>query len=158
MAEAQNQLGAMYHKGRLVPKDDKEAMRWYRLAATQGFAKSQYNIGVMYLNAQGVELDYVEGFKWSLLAAKQGHTTAQHNVAVAYEEGRGVKTDAVRALAWFDLAAQSTRTQKCILAENKLCSPSKNRDRLRKRLSKDEVVRAAQLVKVCQQTNYQQCD
>jgi TPR repeat protein len=158
MAEAQNTLGAIYHEGKLVPKDDREAMRWYRLAAAQGHARSQYNMGVMYLNAQGVELDFAEGFKWSLLAAKQGHTTAQHNVAVAYENGRGVQKDTVRALVWFDLAAQNATIQTCMLDKGKECSPSKNRNRLRKQLSKAELAEAVKLIQRCKETSYQQCD
>jgi TPR repeat protein len=38
----------MYDKGEGVPEDDKEAMKWYRLAAEQGYASAQSNLGVMY--------------------------------------------------------------------------------------------------------------
>ncbi len=37
-ASAQTNLGSMYENGRGVPQDDKEAVRWYRLAAVQGLA------------------------------------------------------------------------------------------------------------------------
>ena len=35
-------LGFMYHEGKGVPKDDVEAVRWFRLAAKQGSAKTQF--------------------------------------------------------------------------------------------------------------------
>ena len=44
----QYSLGDMYDEGRGVPKDDKEALKWYRLAANKGFAAAQYNLGSMY--------------------------------------------------------------------------------------------------------------
>ena len=37
-ADAQYNLGVMYEKGRGVPKDDKTAVKWYRLAAKQGMS------------------------------------------------------------------------------------------------------------------------
>ena len=41
-ARAQFALGSKYHYGRGVPEDRVEAVRWYRLAAEQGFAEAQY--------------------------------------------------------------------------------------------------------------------
>jgi hypothetical protein len=46
--DAQTNLGLMYQNGWGVPQDDKEAVRWYTLAAEQEHAKAQYNLGVMY--------------------------------------------------------------------------------------------------------------
>ena len=40
-AAAQFNLGVMYEKGQGVPQDDKTAVKWYRLAAEQGFARAQ---------------------------------------------------------------------------------------------------------------------
>ena len=37
-----------------VPQDYAEAVKWYRLAAEQGYARAQYNLGVMYDNGRGV--------------------------------------------------------------------------------------------------------
>ena len=38
---AQYNLGLMYNNGDGVPQDYKEAVKWYRLAAEQGYAKAQ---------------------------------------------------------------------------------------------------------------------
>ena len=40
-AAAQGNLGRMYANGEGVPEDDAEAVRWYRLAAEQGYAAAQ---------------------------------------------------------------------------------------------------------------------
>ena len=56
-ARAQYFLGLMYNEGKGVPKDQKEAFKWYRLAADQGDASAQYNLALMYGNGVGVPKD-----------------------------------------------------------------------------------------------------
>jgi uncharacterized protein len=80
-AVAQYNLGVMFAKGRGVPQDFQEAVKWYRLAAAQGNAQAQNNLGVAYTNAQGVAQDYQEALKWYRLAATQGYAQAQKNLA-----------------------------------------------------------------------------
>jgi TPR repeat protein len=36
-----------------------EALKWFRLAADQGFAVAQFDLGHMYVNGQAVPQDYV---------------------------------------------------------------------------------------------------
>ena len=45
---AQNNLGEMYANGQGVSKNEKEATKWTRLAASQGYALAQANLGTMY--------------------------------------------------------------------------------------------------------------
>ena len=47
----------MYANGEGVPQDAAEAVRWFRLAAEQGYASAQYNLGVMYANGRGILKD-----------------------------------------------------------------------------------------------------
>ena len=61
----------MYYTGKGVPQDDQEAVRWYRLAAEQGFAVAQYDLGLMYDTGEGVPQDYVQAHKWINLAASR---------------------------------------------------------------------------------------
>ena len=56
-AAAQFSLGLMYADGEGVPKDDAEAVRWYRLAAEQGNAAAQFSLGLMYADGEGVPKD-----------------------------------------------------------------------------------------------------
>jgi TPR repeat protein len=79
VAEAQNDLGAMYHQGQGVPQDYAEAMKWFRKAAEQGQADAQSNLGVMYVAGQGVPQDYVQAYLWFILAAAQGNENAAKN-------------------------------------------------------------------------------
>ena len=69
-----------YDNGQGVPQDYKTAVKWYRLAAKQGYALAQTNLGVMYANGQGVPQDYKTAVKWYTLAAEQGYTRAQTNL------------------------------------------------------------------------------
>ena len=54
-----------------VLKDEAEAVRWYRLAATQGVATAQFRVGVMYTEGRGVLKDEGEAARWFRLAAEQ---------------------------------------------------------------------------------------
>ena len=63
----------MYDVGEGVPQDDKEAVRWYTLAAEQEHAKAQYNLGVMYAFGNGVMKDYVYAHIWGNIASMNGN-------------------------------------------------------------------------------------
>jgi TPR repeat protein len=52
-----------------VPKNDVEAVKWWRRAAEQGLAEAQYILGAMYVEGKMLPQDYVEGYKWLNLAA-----------------------------------------------------------------------------------------
>ena len=47
-------------------------MKWYKLAAKQGYPKAQYNLGVMYVQGHGVPKDVVYAYMWAYLAAGNG--------------------------------------------------------------------------------------
>ena len=79
--------------------DNKEAVKWFRLAAEQGDAEAQINLGVMYETGRGVPKDDKEAVKWYRLAAEQGDADAQFNVGVMHHNGTGVPQDFVMAYA-----------------------------------------------------------
>ena len=109
-SKAQCFLGFMYDFGFGVEQEDSEAMKWYRLAAEQGYdevniinlakknvpealkilttdaengvAEAQYSLGAMYANGEGVPQDDQEAMKWYRLAAEQGHSEAKINIKV----------------------------------------------------------------------------
>ena len=66
----------MYANGEGVPKDDAEAVKWYRLAADQRDAGAQNNLGYMYANGMGVPEDYVRAYAWLNIAAASGDEDA----------------------------------------------------------------------------------
>lgn len=53
------------------------SLKYFELAADQGFAEAQNNLGLMYLDGQGIEIDYGKAIKYFELAADQGHAGAQ---------------------------------------------------------------------------------
>ena len=87
---AQVQLGMRYALG--VPRNIREAMKWFRLAADQGYADGQYRLGGMYDVAQSPQ-NPAEAIKWYTLAAKQGHKDAQYRLGVMFDQGRGTGRD-----------------------------------------------------------------
>ena len=76
-ANSQYNLALMYGNGRGVPEDDKEAVKWYRLAADQGIASAQYNLGFMYAFGEGVPEDKVQAFTWASLAGANGYDVSK---------------------------------------------------------------------------------
>ncbi|MDO8369525.1 MAG: cell envelope integrity protein TolA [Candidatus Nitrotoga sp.] len=104
-AEAQYNLGVMFHKGEGVAQDYVEAAKWYRLAAAQGNANAPNNLGVIYGKGQGVTQDYAEEVKWYRLAAVRGNVTSQLNLGDLYIKGESVTQDYAEAMKWLRLAA-----------------------------------------------------
>ena len=109
-AFAQHNLGSMYDFGQGVPKDHKEAVKWFRLAADQGYADAQYNLGNMYRNGRGVAQSYVQAVRWYRKAADQGHANAQNNLGFMYFEGTGVAQNDEEALRWYRKAKDQGNT------------------------------------------------
>jgi TPR repeat protein len=51
-------------------------LRWFRLAADQGYAEAQNFLGLMYAKGQGVPADPIRAHMWLSLAAAQNHPDA----------------------------------------------------------------------------------
>jgi TPR repeat protein len=106
-AYAQYYLGLKYGTtGQGVPQDDAEAVRWYGLAAEQGYADAQVSLGMMYANGVGVAEDDREAVRWYRLAAEQGNTVAQFLLGFQYTNGYGVPRDDTEAVRWYRLSAE----------------------------------------------------
>ena len=104
-AFAQFALGVMYYSGHGVAQDNREAVKWYRLAAEQGNAGAQSVLGGIYRQGQGVAQDDKEAARWYGLAAKQGVAHAQFALGFMYKQGQGVTQDYREAVRLFRLAA-----------------------------------------------------
>jgi TPR repeat protein len=136
----------MYQQGQGVNQDDKQAVKWFRLAAKQGFAKAQYNLGVMYQQGQGVSQDYKTAVKWYALAAEQGDAEAQFNLGVMYFEGQGVLQDYVTAHMWANIAAVNGSEMAPEL-----------RNAIAKRMTPAQIHAAQKRAKDCVAKNYKDC-
>jgi TPR repeat protein len=100
-------LGWAYSHGEGVPKNDDEAVSWYRKSAEHGNAMGQSNLAFMYENGRGVHKDLGEAAKWVQAAAAQNDGGAQFRLAEMYEDGQGVPKDKIAAIMWFILAKQA---------------------------------------------------
>ena len=102
-AEEQYNLGLQYE--RALPQDHREAVRWYRMAATQRHAGAFYRLCVLSDLGRGLPQDYQEALRWCRLAADQRHGAAMFLIATYYDKARGVPKDVVQAYQWYNLAA-----------------------------------------------------
>lgn len=71
-ADAQWQLGILYHNGEGVPKNDAVAVQWFERAAQQGYVRAQSTLGAYYWAGRGVPQDFSKAYFWSQLALAQG--------------------------------------------------------------------------------------
>ena len=62
----------MYQNGERVPKNNKTAVKWYKLAAEQGNATAQGNLGGVYYFGDGVLKDYVYAHMWGNIVGSNG--------------------------------------------------------------------------------------
>lgn len=88
-ANAQNNLGIMYHDGQGVPQDYTQAMQWIHKAAEQDNVKAEFNLGLMYHEGQGTLQDYTQAKQWFSKAAEQGDINAQYSLGIMDKEGQG---------------------------------------------------------------------
>jgi uncharacterized protein len=104
-AEAQLNLGWLYHDGWVVPQNSPFAVQLFTKAAEQGLADAQFWLSWMYDMGEGVRKDSATAATWLRKAADQGDRDAQHNLGLKYRDGNGVSKDPVTAYLWLSLAA-----------------------------------------------------
>ena len=97
---AQLWVARLYDGGGFWPRQYREAVKWYRLAAEQGDAGAQYQLGYMSLRRMGLRFDPAAAAGWFRRAAEQGHWRAQIDLSDMYAEGWGVKRDPPKAYMW----------------------------------------------------------
>ena len=96
----------MYRDGQGVPKDDAEAVKWFRLAAEQGLSTAQYSLAVMCVKGRGVpKTEAYRAVKWYRLAAEQGHAAAQLQFGLIHLDGKDMPKNFVTASMWLNLSA-----------------------------------------------------
>jgi len=96
----------MYNRGLGVPKDDAQAVAWFRKAAEQGLDFAQNSLGYSYQEGTGVAKDDIQAATWYRKAAEQGNAQAQFNLGFMYVKGVGVPKDDLQAFSWTRKAAE----------------------------------------------------
>ncbi len=81
-AGAQFYLGMMYELGEGVPENDMEAVKWYRMAAKQGFSMAQNNLADIYGKGGGVPVNKIKSYLWYSLAKTNGYRPAKQSVEI----------------------------------------------------------------------------
>lgn len=70
MAEAQYNLGLLYHGGKGVKLDRGRALEWYLRAATGGFPRAQYKVAELYESGDGTRPDLSKAHFWFSMAKR----------------------------------------------------------------------------------------
>lgn len=106
---AENALGVKYAQGADgMPRDDTQAVEWYRKAAMQDYPGAETNLGDMYLSGRGgLDRSPLEALSWYLKAANQNWPDAQYRLGYMYETGLGTAKDPQRAVSLYRSAADS---------------------------------------------------
>ena len=136
----------MYANGKGVIGNNKTAVKWYTLAAEQGYSVAQNNLGLMYANGKGVVGNYRVALKWRTLAAKQGNASAQFYLGNMYQFGKGVPQHYLRAYMWSSLSIYNGSKRGHIV-----------REAIAKILASAQVVEAQKMSTSCLESGYTDC-
>ncbi|HVA18328.1 MAG TPA: HcpA family protein, partial [Candidatus Dormibacteraeota bacterium] len=98
--EAQYALGTLYKQGRGVPKDMKEAVRLWSLAALVDNADAQVEYAIALFNGESVAKNEQAAAALFHKAALHGNPIAQDRYARILADGRGAARDPVGATKW----------------------------------------------------------
>ena len=112
-------IAQFYWGHHLLNNDEMEALRWYEMAANQGYAKAQDYCGYLCRplrltrgignrsHREVVQEDGREALRWYKMAADQGYAKAQHELGNMYRMGEGedIPMDRREALRWYEMAA-----------------------------------------------------
>jgi TPR repeat protein/serine/threonine protein kinase len=98
-------VGVCYAEGLGTRPDQREAVRWCKQSAEQGFAAAQAYLGFCYFSGAGVPRNLEEAVRWYRMAADQGYGPAQCNLGLCFEHGYGVFVNGETAVKWYSLAA-----------------------------------------------------
>lgn len=105
-AAAQCLLADAYDLADVGPRDPVQSIRWYRLAAAQGFMRAEYYLGSMLASGIGTERDVAEACYWMRIVAGKGDSAAQYSLAeLLLADGADDAACRDEAIAWLTLSA-----------------------------------------------------
>lgn len=88
-----------------IPKDIKEALKFYQNAAAQGLALAIHQVGVIHCEGYGVKIDAKFGVKQFKKADTQNCLASITELGKCYLAGNGVRRDIERGIDRLELAA-----------------------------------------------------
>lgn len=96
---AQYNLGVMHEWGNGVPKDNVQAMKWYRLSAERLHKDAQNNLGAMYSKGEGGEQSFVDALKWFVISSANGSEAGRKNIDIVEKRMTSEQITQARKLA-----------------------------------------------------------
>ena len=76
----------MYEKGLGVRHNYREAVKWYRQAAENGYAYAEYNLAGMYYKGKGVMQNLSSAYSWYKRSALHGLEIAKNALAEKFNK------------------------------------------------------------------------
>jgi uncharacterized protein len=148
-AEAQYELGWIFHSGTGVTQNRAEAVRWYKLAASQGNGDALYILSVMYKTGveDVIQIDSNESLRLVKMAAAKGNRFAQKELAIRYSDGSGVVQDFIRVHMWSNVAA--SRGDKFA---------AELRGQIESKMTRPQIAEAQKMAHDCEIRSYMNCD
>lgn len=105
IANAQYNLGVLYHQGLGVKASLKKAIDFYRVASANGHPEAQYNLGIATIEGVGADYDPVTAARYFEKAAEGGIPEAAYNLGLIHENGLLGESQPDEAIFWYSLAA-----------------------------------------------------
>ncbi len=92
--------------GHVFTQDYRQALDWFKRAASHGVAEAEYEVGLRYEQNEGVDApDMNQAIASYLKAAEMGYAPAQHRMGQVYLYGQNVNQSMREARRWFAAAA-----------------------------------------------------
>lgn len=85
----------------------KQAVYWYKRAASRNHGPAAYNLAAMYSEGDGVSRDQPEAAHWMQKSAEAGYGPGQFQLAKMYFHGTGVAKDPSKEAYWYRRAAEN---------------------------------------------------
>ena len=144
--EAQFYLGHLYEIGKGVPKDQAEAVKWFKLSAEQGHKEAQNYLFTMFSHGKGVLQDKVEAVKWLRMLAKQGDGEAQEILGIMHSYGEGLLQNYAKGYMWLYIASYNGQKK-----------ANEWRDKIAKKMTNYDISKAYIIANACLLSKYKLC-
>eukprot|EP00456_Euglypha_rotunda_P076353 TRINITY_DN7140_c0_g1_i2.p1 TRINITY_DN7140_c0_g1~~TRINITY_DN7140_c0_g1_i2.p1 ORF type:complete len:372 (+),score=51.65 TRINITY_DN7140_c0_g1_i2:144-1259(+) len=99
-------LGVLLRDGFVKQKDEKQSMKYFRLAAEHHHSQAQVHVGYGLFNGIGVDQGRHEACLWFERSAEQGDSEAQRNLGTCYQGGAGVLRNLTQAKKYYQQACE----------------------------------------------------
>ena len=89
-----------------LDKDEKEAFKYYKNSADNGFARAQVEVSKCYSLGLGVKADEKEAVKYLQMAVEQGDLMAKYILGIMYYRGLDIEKNVDKAIELLGQAAR----------------------------------------------------